>query len=40
NQDRWIGRAFNWLHGNYSVLAHSQELISFSNAYKKDRHQA
>jgi hypothetical protein len=40
DQDRWISGAFNWLHGNYSALAHSQELISFSDAYKKDRHQA
>jgi hypothetical protein len=40
NQDRWINGAFNWLHGNYSALAHSQELLSFSFAYEKNRLQA
>jgi hypothetical protein len=40
NQDRWISGAFSWLNGNYSALAHSQELLRFSYAYKKNRQQA
>lgn len=40
NHDRWIGPAFEWLHANYSALAHSQELLSFSYTYEKNRHQA
>ena len=40
NQDRWISGAFNWLYGNYSALAHSQELLRFSYAYEKNRQQA
>jgi hypothetical protein len=37
NQDSWIHGAFNWLHPNYVGLAHSQELLSFSCAYEKNR---
>lgn len=33
NQDRWINCAVNWLYANYSALAHSQALLSFSYAY-------
>ena len=40
NQDRWLTGAFYWLCPNYSALAHSQELSTFSYAYKIDRHQA
>jgi len=40
NQDSWLTGAFNWLSPNYNALAHSQELITFSYLYEKDRHQA
>jgi hypothetical protein len=40
NQDRWLKGAFNWLCANYNALAHSQELITFSYAYEKNRQQA
>jgi hypothetical protein len=40
NQDSWLTGAFDWLCPNYNALAHSQELITFSYLYKKDRHQA
>jgi hypothetical protein len=40
NQDSWLAGAFNWLCPNYKALAHSQELITFSHAYEKNRQQA
>ncbi len=40
NQDNWLSGAFNWLCPNYRALAHSQELITFSYLYEKDRQQA
>ena len=40
NQDNWLTGAFNWLCANYSALAHSQELSTFSYVYEKDRQQA
>ena len=40
NQDNWLTGAFDWLCPNYTALAHSQELITFSYVYEKDRHQA
>jgi hypothetical protein len=40
NQDSWLTGAFTWLCPNYNALAHSQELITFSYLYEKDRHQA
>jgi hypothetical protein len=40
NQDNWLAGAFNWLCPNYNALAHSQELLTFSYVYEKDRHQA
>lgn len=40
NQDNWLSGAFNWLCPNYHALAHSQELVTFSYLYEKDRQQA
>jgi len=40
NKDRRIRAAFDWLHGCYSALAHSQELLSFSYAYERNRQAA
>tara|TARA_R110002153_G_scaffold38643_1_gene112046 strand:- start:28079 stop:28702 length:624 start_codon:yes stop_codon:yes gene_type:complete len=40
NEDSWLTGAFDWLCPNYTALAHSQELSSFSYLYEKDRQQA
>jgi hypothetical protein len=40
NLDCWLTGTFDWLCSNYNALAHSQELVSFSYAYKQDRQQA
>ena len=40
NQDSWLPNAFNWLCPNYTALAHSQELNTFSYLYEKNRQQA
>ena len=39
-QDPWITGAFKWLEPNYRALADSQELLSFAQAYEKNRQQA
>ncbi len=38
--DKWLAGAFEWLCPNYTALAHSQELISFSYAYAKNNQEA
>ena len=40
NQDEWLTGAFDWLCPNYTALAHSQELSTFSYLYEKNRQQA
>lgn len=40
NEDSWLTGAFDWLCPNYTALAHSQELSTFSYLYEKDRQQA
>lgn len=40
NQDNWLFGAFEWLCPNYTALAHSQELNTFSYLYEKNRQQA
>ncbi|WP_158967258.1 hypothetical protein [Paraglaciecola sp. L3A3] len=40
NQDVWISGSLAWLQPNYIGLAHSQELVSFSHAYAKNKQQA
>ncbi|MFT2092470.1 hypothetical protein [Paraglaciecola sp. 2405UD69-4] len=39
-QDKWLMGAFEWLCPNYLALAHSQELLTFSHAYKEDNQAA
>ena len=37
NNDHWISGAFSWLHANYCALAYSQEMLTFSYAYERNR---
>lgn len=39
-QDKWLAAAFEWLCPNYTGLANSQEMVSFSYAYEKNRQKA
>ncbi|MEP0176986.1 MAG: hypothetical protein ABJH28_06470 [Paraglaciecola sp.] len=40
NHDKWLLGALAWLCPNYTALAHSQELLSFSYLYEKSKPEA